>query len=126
MRGDDVDFLICDLVMEPFDGLALTRLVRRSAKSPNTAVPIIMLTGASDVGRMNEARDAGVTEFVAKPVSPKALLIRLKHTLENPRPFVRFQSYVGPDRRRIVRAHCGPERCGGRRGVEGEAWMIDD
>jgi hypothetical protein len=47
-----------------------------------------------------EARDAGVTEFVAKPVTAKAVLERIHAVIYRPRPFVRTKDYFGPDRRR--------------------------
>jgi len=61
--------VITDWRMEPLDGLDLTRIIRTGEDSPNPFVPIIMLTGYTEVARVHEARDAGVTEFLAKPVS---------------------------------------------------------
>jgi DNA-binding response OmpR family regulator len=58
-----------------------------------------------------EARDAGVTEFVAKPLSARTLLNRLNAVIYQPRAFVRTQTYFGPDRRRRVDPmHQGPWR----------------
>ena len=50
--------------------------------------------------RVIEARDAGVTEFLAKPISPKSLYTRVHSIVTRPREFVRTKSYFGPDRRR--------------------------
>jgi DNA-binding response OmpR family regulator len=47
-----------------------------------------------------DARDAGVTEFVAKPLTAKAVLERIQAVIYRPRPFVRTPNYFGPDRRR--------------------------
>jgi DNA-binding response OmpR family regulator len=47
-----------------------------------------------------EARDAGVNEFVAKPVTARTLLDRIVATIYRPRAFVRTKDYFGPDRRR--------------------------
>jgi hypothetical protein len=70
-----------------------------------------MMTGHSAVVRVMEARDAGVTEFIAKPLSAKTLLNRLNSVLYQPRAFVRTQTYFGPDRRRRADpAHRGPWR----------------
>ena len=60
---------------------------------------------------MLEARDAGVTEFLVKPVSAKALVDRLRTVIERQRMFVRAESYTGPDRRRRTTAgYKGPLR----------------
>ena len=61
-----------------------------------------MLTGHSEKKRVTAARDAGVTEFLAKPISAKALYQRIVNVVANPRPFIKTKTYFGPDRRRNV------------------------
>ncbi len=105
------DLVICDWNMSPVDGLEFVDLLRKSTDSSNPFVPVIMLTGYTEYHRVTEARDHGVTEFLAKPVSPKALYDRVVRIIENPRIFVRSKNYVGPDRRRNTsRKYDGPER----------------
>ena len=67
------DIIIADWVMPVFGGLELTGVIRQPGSNPNPFVPIILLTGYTEKSRVMEARDAGVTEFLAKPFSPKAL-----------------------------------------------------
>lgn len=111
MRGFEADFVICDWNMEPIDGVEFTKLVRNSDDSPNIYVPIIMLTGHTEAKRVMTARDAGVNEFLAKPVSATKLYQRIKEILESPRQFVRTKTYFGPNRRRrFDRNYPGPER----------------
>ena len=59
-----------------------------------------MMTGHSEKSRVYEARDAGVTEFVVKPITAKAILDRIHAVIMRPRDFVKHESYFGPDRRR--------------------------
>jgi DNA-binding response OmpR family regulator len=94
--------------MAPMDGLELTRLIRTSEDSPDPFVPIIMLSGHVD--RMRAARDAGVSEFMMKPVSVRTFLACLGAVVERPRPFVRANGYFGPDRRRMLTPFSGPDR----------------
>ncbi len=94
------DIIILDWEMKPMDGLEFTRKVRLSKGSPNVFTPIIMVSGHSERGRIVTARDAGVNEFVVKPISAKSLFDRIQMVIERPRPFVRLKSYFGPDRRR--------------------------
>ena len=69
------------------------------------------MTGHSEKSRVTEARDAGVTEFVAKPVKAQTLLTRIEAVILRPRPFVRSPSYFGPDRRRTgTKDYAGPFR----------------
>lgn len=94
------DLAICDFLMEPTDGVEFTRRVRTGAASPNPYLPVVMLTGHSELARVTDARDAGVTEFVVKPLTAKALVDRINAVIFRPRPFVRTSDYFGPDRRR--------------------------
>ena len=94
------DVILCDWNMEPMNGLDFVKLVRTDTDTPNPYVPIIMLTGYSEEERVIEARDSGVHEFLAKPVSADKLYNRIKAVIENERIFVKAGGYFGPDRRR--------------------------
>lgn len=114
LRNHKVDLAIVDYKMAPLNGVEFVRLVRNSPDSLDPFLPVIMLTGHADKRRICEARDAGVTEFLAKPVAPKALIARLQGVILKPRPFVKLETYFGPDRRRIDRP--GPSE--GRRATD--------
>lgn len=100
MRSTNIDIVFTDLTMQPLDGIDFVRLLRNSPDSPNQMAPVIMITGHSTLRRINEARDAGVNEVLAKPVTARGVLSRIAEVIENPRPFVRTADYFGPDRRR--------------------------
>ncbi len=125
LRQWPADVAIVDFQMSPLDGVEFTRLVRNAADSPNPFLPIIMLTGHAERTRVEEARDAGVTEFVVKPVTARAVLDRINSVILRPRSFVRTSEYFGPDRRRRQDPeHVGPWRRKGddqRMGSEGPA-----
>jgi CheY-like chemotaxis protein len=104
------DLVFVDWVMNGMSGLEFTQKIRTAPDSPNPFVPIVMLTGHTSTERVHAARDAGVNEFLAKPVSSKSILARLISVIENPRPFVRTKAYFGPCRRRRRMEHQGPER----------------
>jgi DNA-binding response OmpR family regulator len=70
-----------------------------------------MITGHTERYRVEAARDAGVTEFLAKPIAAHNLFARITEILERPRAFVRCESYFGPDRRRHeIENYTGPWR----------------
>ncbi|MBL4693123.1 MAG: response regulator [Magnetovibrio sp.] len=100
LRHFPADVIISDWNMSPLDGMDFVRMVRTGSDSPNPFVPIIMLTGYTEMNRVMEARDSGVHEFLAKPVSAKKLYSRIRSIIEHPRSFVRAGLYFGPDRRR--------------------------
>jgi CheY-like chemotaxis protein len=105
------DIVITDWAMPIFDGLELAQMIRQPGANANPYVPIIMLTGHTEKARVTAARDAGVTEFLAKPISAKSLYQRIVNVVANPRPFIKTKSYFGPDRRRSTSStYVGPER----------------
>jgi CheY-like chemotaxis protein len=100
MRDHDIDIVMTDLSMQPLDGIDFVRLLRNSPDSPNKMAPVIMITAHSTLARVHEARDAGVNEFLAKPLTARGVIERLHQAIEHPRPYVRSNDYFGPDRRR--------------------------
>jgi CheY-like chemotaxis protein len=100
LREKKCDLVLSDLAMKPMDGLEISRKVRTGDHSPNPFVPIIMITGHTERHRVEAARDAGVTEFLAKPITAHSLFSRIAEIVERPRAFVRCDNYFGPDRRR--------------------------
>lgn len=100
LRDHAIDLAIVDYNMFPLDGVEFTRLVRNSPDSANPYLPIIMMTGHSERTRVYEARDAGVTEFIVKPLTAKAVLDRINAVIMRPRAFIKTDDYVGPCRRR--------------------------
>ena len=97
------DIVIADLVMRPTDGIEFVRRVRTDPTSPNPFLPIIMVSGHASTARVGMARDAGVNEFMVKPVSVDAMLKRMDAVIRHPRPFIRAKEYFGPDRRRSIK-----------------------
>jgi len=94
------DIILMDWEMTPFDGIEFTRSVRSSDRGEERFAPIIMISGHSEYWRIQHARNAGVNEYLVKPVSPKALFSRIRAVIERPRPFIKTATYFGPDRRR--------------------------
>ena len=102
MREANPDVVFLDWMMDGLNGLEVAKLIRTSPLTPNPFVPIIMLTGYTTVDKVRLARDAGINEFLAKPVSVKAVMSRLVSVIEQPRPYVRTKAYFGPCLRRLV------------------------
>ncbi|MBB4314799.1 response regulator [Roseospira marina] len=99
LQNQPIHLILLDYEMTPLNGAEFSRLVRRDPSIPNPEVPIIMISGYSDLAHVKEARDSGINEFLGKPVSADILYRRIGHTLQNPRPFVRTDHYVGPQQR---------------------------
>jgi DNA-binding response OmpR family regulator len=105
------DIVIIDWAMPMLDGLDFVRMIRQPDSNASPFTPIIMLTGHSERKRVMEARDAGVTEFMVKPISANGLHRRILSVIASPRRFIRTKTYFGPDRRRSSSpTYTGPER----------------
>ncbi|PLY08901.1 MAG: response regulator [Desulfuromonas sp.] len=79
MHREAVDMVITDLRMPDMDGVGLTRKIR-SAEVQND-VPIIMITGADHEETRDEAFEAGVSSYLAKPFKPHQLLDLVRSVL---------------------------------------------
>jgi CheY-like chemotaxis protein len=76
LSGNDVDVVLMDYRMPVMDGLQATRMIRAwgNAKS---RVPIIALTANAFDDDREECRQAGMNEFISKPIT----LDDLQHAL---------------------------------------------
>jgi CheY-like chemotaxis protein len=100
MKISPTDLMITEYALDTLDGIDLTKLIRTASDSVNPMLPVIMLTGHTERHIVARARDVGVNEFLAKPISAEALYVRIISTVFNPRPFVKAKGFMGPDRRR--------------------------
>lgn len=126
METKEFDFLMVDIEMQTLDGVEFTRLVRCSKDSPNPYIPVIIVSGHTNRRIVEEARDAGMTEFLAKPITAQMLCRRIEEIIERPRPFIRTHTYCGPDRRRHDRPSLNQGRRAQDRGLEPEILYLEE
>ena len=111
LRNAPSDIVILDWDMREMPGLKLLQSIRSGKRGVNPLVPVIVVSANTIARNILDARDAGMTEFLAKPVSATAIYARIVSIIENPRRFVRTGSYFGPDRRRrFDPEYSGPKR----------------
>jgi DNA-binding response OmpR family regulator len=67
------DLVILDLTLPDIDGLEVARRVRQES-----AVPIIMLTGRTDLTDKEAGFRAGADDYLTKPFHPRELLLRVQ------------------------------------------------
>ena len=67
------DLVLCNLVLPPDGGLDFVRRLRSADGGPNKTVPVIMMSQHTATKNIIEASKAGANNFVAKPLSGKAL-----------------------------------------------------
>lgn len=106
----EADLAIIDWKMDGVDGVECVRRIRSGEDSVNRFLPIIMLTGYTDEHLAKEARNAGVNDFLSKPISAKSLLSRITSVIQDAKPFIESSDFFGPDRRRQDIKYTSAER----------------
>ena len=92
------------------DGMRFLRMIRHDVGSPNPYVPVIVVTANTEFRHVCEARDKGMTEFLAKPISAKLIYSRIVSIIESNRTFIRSADFFGPDRRRHIGDYGGANK----------------
>jgi two-component system, chemotaxis family, chemotaxis protein CheY len=110
LQVGNFDIVFTDNLMKPMSGIELVRKIRAGEEEVGSFTPIIMISGYSDMVHIVEARDAGINEFLAKPVSAKLVYLRICSVIESPRNFINCEEFFGPDRRRRLVQKDGEER----------------
>lgn len=95
----NIDLILSDWTHD-LDGMAFLRRIRHDPKSSDPFVPVIVCTANTEYRHVCFARDMGMTEYLAKPVSARTIYSRICAVIESQRPFIRATRFFGPDRRR--------------------------
>lgn len=73
------DIIVSDIMMPYFSGIELIDYIRNELKSN---VPIIIISSAGNEDNVLSAFELGANDFIAKPVSPSELLVRVGRELQ--------------------------------------------
>jgi len=110
------DLIITDGTMRPMDGYEMTRRVRAgecpadSADCGDRDLPVLMISGHVGKDIVRHARDNGVTDYIAKPVTAETLYESILAAVSKPIHIVETKTYRGPSptRRLVPRQSTGP------------------
>jgi len=75
------DLVVLDALMPGMSGFEVSREIR--VLDPGKKIPIIMLTGLKAESDAGQARAAGATEFITKPVDVKSLVNKIRSYLHS-------------------------------------------
>jgi DNA-binding response OmpR family regulator len=97
--------LLCDWPTkgEEDEAIRMVRRLREEERHEWRRAPVLMISSPRGRRDIERARDAGVTEFLIKPLSPIDLWRRIDAIRMSPRLFVEAERFRGPDRRRRPR-----------------------
>jgi len=76
VRRTDYDLVLMDIQMPELDGVGATKEIRALA-APKCAVPIIAMTANAMAGAREKYLDAGMDDYIPKPVHGESLLAKL-------------------------------------------------
>jgi two-component system sensor histidine kinase EvgS len=77
------DVILMDIRMPVMDGIEATYRLRHLDRADGAAIPIIALTADAYVDQRTKIMESGMTDYLAKPVQPQALLDILHKVLQN-------------------------------------------
>jgi len=89
--------IITDWIMPEMDGVSFCRALRQT--KVGRGVYLLLLTSMEDEARLVEAFEAGVDDYVVKPINPRVLTARLRAGQRT----IRLQQEVESDREEIRR-----------------------
>ena len=73
VQAHDPDLIVCDVEMQPMDGLGFLKTLRASDNPRHRALPVVFMTNRADQGRMDEAAAFGAGTVIVKPATPESL-----------------------------------------------------
>lgn len=76
---DVPDLVLIDWIMPEMDGREATRALKADPRT--AAVPIVMLTSQTEIDEKVLALEAGVQDFLNKPIDPRELVARIEQQL---------------------------------------------
>jgi DNA-binding response OmpR family regulator len=72
IREDKPDLVLLDVVMPFLDGFQVLKRIREEDDTRN--IPVIMLTSCAEEANQIKGWEMGISDFVAKPFNPNALV----------------------------------------------------
>jgi adenylate cyclase len=92
LTEDEFDLILLDILMPDMNGIEI--LSRLKAENRWRHVPVIMISGLSEVAAVARCIEAGADDYLTKPFNPILLRARINSTLEKKRWLDREHRYL--------------------------------
>jgi putative two-component system response regulator len=79
MKRDFPDVVLLDIMIPEISGIDILRVMKITPEL--STIPVIILTASPDPALKTQALELGATDFLAKPVDPSELILRVKNVL---------------------------------------------
>jgi two-component system, sensor histidine kinase and response regulator len=79
VRAGGYDLVLMDVQMPEMDGLEASRKIREMEGSAGTHIPIIALTAHAMQGDRQHCLDAGMDDYLSKPLDPRKVFQAIEH-----------------------------------------------
>lgn len=83
MNKETFDLVLMDINMPKMDGMQCAREIRKMDNKANSGIPIIAITGNAMNYSMAEFNEAGINDFIPKPLNFDVLVETVKKYLDN-------------------------------------------
>jgi len=84
IRRQPPDLILLDLMLPGLDGLEVTRTLKRSGAT--SSIPLVMLTARGEEVDRIVGLELGADDYIAKPFSPREVVLRVKAVLRRAQP----------------------------------------
>jgi two-component system, sensor histidine kinase and response regulator len=81
LERESFDLVFMDVQMPEMDGLEAAAAIRKKEKSTGGHVPIVAMTAGAMQGDRDLCLDAGMDEYVSKPITERELMAAIQRTL---------------------------------------------
>lgn len=118
LEAFNANIVIAAFELAGTDAGTWTRSFRRNRALMNRKAGVFITSAAFSLAMAEQCRHAGANALIGKPLSAKVLTATIKKVLNNPRPFIDAEGYVGPCRRAGIVTAGAPKK---RRKADAEA-----
>ena len=79
LKTTDFNLIITDLRLPDYDGIALMKEIKANYQD----IPVVLMTGYSDVNTAVKAIKNGAADYISKPFNPEEVLLVITNALQN-------------------------------------------
>ena len=85
-QGSTFDLILMDLMMPDMDGIECTQRIRSLQNSEINQIPIVAMTARAMDGDREECLEAGMNDYITKPINRQLVLARIYEQVIGPLP----------------------------------------